>query len=61
MRQTSTGTWEPDPTAAPLPIDWAAFVTLALAGAAANIGSVYRILAGRPGSWEAASGSFRAS
>jgi hypothetical protein len=52
MRQTSTGTWEPDPTAAPLPIDWTAFV--ALAGAAANIGSVYRILAGQPGSWEAA-------
>lgn len=33
--------------------DWAEFVTLALAGAAANIGSVERILAGRPGSWEA--------
>jgi hypothetical protein len=34
MRQTSTGTWEPDPTAAPLPIDWAAFVTLALSAEA---------------------------
>jgi hypothetical protein len=33
--------------------DWAEFVTLALAGAAANIGSVERVLAGRPGSWEA--------
>ena len=49
MRQTSTGRWEPDPTAAPLPIDWAALVTLAIAGAAANIGSVYRILAGPAG------------
>lgn len=39
MRRTSTGTWEPDPTGTPQPIDWAAFVTLALAGAAANIGS----------------------
>lgn len=33
--------------------DWAEFVTLALAGAAANVGSVERALAGRPGSWEA--------
>jgi hypothetical protein len=49
MRQTSTGRWEPDPTAAPLPIDWAALVTLAIAGAAANIGSVYLILAGPAG------------
>lgn len=31
----------------------AEFVTLALAGAAANIGSIETILAGRPGSWEA--------
>lgn len=52
-RQTSTGTWEPDPTGTPQPIDWAEFVTLALAGAAANLGSIYRILAGRPGSREA--------
>jgi transcriptional regulator with XRE-family HTH domain len=54
MRQTSSGQWEadPDPRAA-LPIDWAEFVTLALAGAAANIGSTEQILAGRPGSWEA--------
>ncbi len=35
------------------PIDWAEFVTLALAGAAANIGGIDAILAGRPGSWEA--------
>jgi transcriptional regulator with XRE-family HTH domain len=54
MRQTSSGTWEPNPTGIPQPIDWAEFVTLALAGAAANIGSIHRILAGRPGSWEAA-------
>lgn len=35
------------------PADWAEFVTHALAGAAANIGSIYGVLAGRPGSWEA--------
>ena len=54
MRQTSSGQWEadPDPRSA-LPIDWAAFVTDALAGAAANVGGIDRILAGRPGSWEA--------
>lgn len=34
-------------------IDWAEFVTLALAGAAANIGGVESVLAGRPSSWEA--------
>jgi hypothetical protein len=34
--------------------DWAEFVTLAVAGAAANIGSTDEALAGRPGSWEAA-------
>jgi hypothetical protein len=33
--------------------DWAEFVTLALAGAAANIGGIDDALAGRPGSWEA--------
>jgi len=43
---------DPDPRAA-LPIDWAEFVTLALAGAAANVGSTAKILSGRPGSWEA--------
>ncbi|MGB8504670.1 hypothetical protein [Mycobacterium sp.] len=33
MRQTSSGRWEPDPDPrAALPIDWAEFVTLALAG-----------------------------
>jgi hypothetical protein len=54
MRQNSSGQWEPDPNPrAALPIDWAEFVTLALAGAAANIGSTEQILAGRPGSWEA--------
>jgi len=35
------------------PADWAEFVTLALAGAAANVGGVEQALAGRPGSWEA--------
>lgn len=33
--------------------DWAEFVTLALAGAAANLGGIEEALAGRPGSWEA--------
>lgn len=35
------------------PADWAEFVTLALAGAAANLGGIETALAGRPGSWEA--------
>lgn len=54
MRRDNSGQWEadPDPRAA-LPIDWAEFVTLALAGAAANAGGIEQILAGRPGSWEA--------
>lgn len=34
-------------------IDWAEFVALALAGAAANEGGIENVLAGRPGSWEA--------
>lgn len=53
-RRTDSGGWEvdPDPRAA-VPIDWAEFVTLALAGAAANVGSAEEALAGRPGSWEA--------
>lgn len=33
--------------------DWAEFVVLALAGAAANAGGIENALAGRPGSWEA--------
>ncbi|MGD9517671.1 helix-turn-helix domain-containing protein [Mycolicibacterium sp.] len=54
MRHTSSGHWEPDPyPRSALPIDWAEFVTLALAGAAANAGGIETILAGRPGSWEA--------
>ena len=35
------------------PADWAEFITLAVAGAAANVGSIDRALEGRPGSWEA--------
>lgn len=35
------------------PADWAEFVTLALAGAAANLGGIDTALTGRPGSWEA--------
>ena len=54
MRQDGSGGWEPDPDPrSALPIDWGEFVTLALAGAAANVGSVEKSLAGRPGSWEA--------
>ncbi|CAN5314923.1 hypothetical protein BH09ACT8_BH09ACT8_66540 [soil metagenome] len=54
MRQASSGGWEPNPDPrAALPIDWAEFVTLALAGAAANVGGVEAVLAGRGGSWEA--------
>ncbi|WP_396908327.1 XRE family transcriptional regulator [Mycolicibacterium sp.] len=54
MRQSNSGEWEPNPDPrAALPIDWAEFVTHALAGAAANIGGVEQILAGRAGSWEA--------
>jgi hypothetical protein len=35
------------------PADFAEFVTLAVAGTAANVGSIEGVLAGRPGSWEA--------
>ncbi len=49
---TYTERW-PDGTASNRPCDWAEFVTLALAGAAANIGGIETVLAGRPGSWEA--------
>ncbi len=49
---TYTERW-PDGTASSRPCDWAEFVTLALAGAAANIGGIETVLAGRPGSWEA--------
>lgn len=53
-RRTDSGQWEADPDPrATVPIDWAEFVTLALAGAAANVGSIEEALAGRPGSWEA--------
>jgi hypothetical protein len=41
------------PGAGTEPADWAEFVTLALAGAAANLGGVEAALAGRSGSWEA--------
>ena len=40
-----TGRWEPD--------DFAEFVAQALVAAAANVGGVETVLAGRPGSWEA--------
>lgn len=46
------GGWEPHLTQTE-PTDWAEFITLAVAGAAANIGSIDKALEGRPGSWEA--------
>ena len=52
LQQAGDGGWEPHPVRTE-PADWAEFVTLALAGAAANVGSVDRALEGRPGSWEA--------
>ena len=52
MQQNAGGGWEPHPLHTE-PADWAEFVTLAAAGAAANIGSIDRTLEGRPGSWEA--------
>ena len=51
-RLTCTERW-PGGTASRGPCDWAEFVALALAGAAANVGSIETALAGRPGSWEA--------
>lgn len=53
LRRTEEGNWVEDTTAAPEQNDWAEFVTLALAGAAANLGGIDAILAGRSGSWEA--------
>jgi hypothetical protein len=54
IERDGSGQWEPDPDPrAALPIDRAEFVSLALAGAAANAGVIKQILAGRPGSWEA--------
>lgn len=53
LHQTPAGRLEPHPTDTD-PADWAEFVSLALAGAAANLGGIERALAGRPGSWEAA-------
>ncbi|NTW41542.1 MAG: hypothetical protein HGA44_16960 [Cellulomonadaceae bacterium] len=47
------GRWENDPDRTE-PADWAEFVALALAGAAANVGGIDTALEGRFGSWEAA-------
>ena len=52
VRQNDQGKWEPDPDRTDRS-DWAEFVSLALAGAAANAGGIEAALAGRPGSWEA--------
>lgn len=53
LHQTPGGRVEPHPSETD-PADWAEFVTLVLAGAAANLGGIEAALAGRPGSWEAA-------
>jgi hypothetical protein len=53
LRRTDEGNWVEDTASAPEQMDWAEFVTLALAGAAANIGGIDAILNGRSGSWEA--------
>lgn len=52
LEQGTSGGWQAHPTRTE-PADWAQFVTLTLAGAAANIGGVEKALRGRPGSWEA--------
>lgn len=52
LHQPEPGRWEPHPTRTE-PGDWAEFVALALAGAAANAGGIEAALAGRSGSWEA--------
>jgi len=53
LRRTEEGNWVEDTLASPDQTDWAEFATLALAGAAANIGGIDAILNGRSGSWEA--------
>jgi hypothetical protein len=52
LEQGDDGSWNASATRTEQ-ADWAEFVTLAIAGAAANIGSTEVALAGRPGSWEA--------
>lgn len=52
MHQDASGNWRPHPSQTEQS-DWAEFVSQALASAAANIGGVEAVLAGRPGSWEA--------
>ena len=52
LHQPEPGRWEPHPTRTE-PGDWAEFIALALAGAAANAGGIEAALAGRSGSWEA--------
>lgn len=52
FQRDENGVWREHPTHT-RQADWAEVVTQALAGAAANVGSVAAALAGRPGSWEA--------
>lgn len=53
LLRSDDGTLVDNPNAEPVQTDWAEFVSLAVAGAAANLGGVEAALAGRPGSWEA--------
>src|SRR4051794_41721744 len=50
LRRPSVAGTEQEST---VPADFAEFVTLAVAGAAANVGGIDAVLAGRSGSWEA--------
>lgn len=52
-RDLRNARWEIDPDRT-TQTDWAEFVTLALAGATANVGGIDAVLSGRSGSWEAA-------
>src|SRR4051794_1886149 len=49
LRRPSGGGTDQETT---VPADFAEFVSLAVAGATANVGGIDAVLAGRPGSWE---------
>ncbi|NHA02120.1 hypothetical protein G5V59_27455 [Nocardioides sp. W3-2-3] len=53
ITQNEAGEWVEDDQAPAEQMDWAELVTLALAGAAANLGGIEAALGGRSGSWEA--------
>jgi hypothetical protein len=52
VRDEESRAWVRDPVRTE-PVDFAEFLTRAVAAAAANLGGVEALLAGRPGSWEA--------